>query len=62
VGELCVAGRILEWHLNRISCGMDSVGLTVVLNILVSFVVSHSTFINDVCYFAWCIVMTKKYQ
>jgi len=36
---------------------MDSVGLTVVLNILVSFVVSHSTFINDVCYFAWCIVM-----
>jgi hypothetical protein len=30
VGELCVAGRILEWNLNRISCGMDSVGLTVV--------------------------------
>jgi len=62
VGELCVTGRILEWNLNRISCGMDSVGLTVVMNLLVSYVVSHSTFISDVCYFAWCIVMTKKCQ
>ena len=62
MGELCVAGRILEWNLNRISCGMDSVDLTVVMNLLVSYVVSHSIFINDLCYFAWCIVMTKKYQ
>lgn len=61
MGELCVAGRILEWNLNRISCGMDSVGLIVVMNLLASYVVSHSTFINDLCYCAWCIVMTKKY-
>ena len=61
MGELCVAGRILGWNLNRISCGMGSVGLTVVVNLLVSYVVSHSTCINDLCYFAWCIVVTKKY-
>jgi len=39
VGGLCVAGRILEWNLNRINCGMGSVGLTVVVSLLVSYMV-----------------------
>lgn len=39
MGELCVAGRMLEWNLNRISCGMDSLGLTVLMNLLVSYTV-----------------------